>query len=91
MKKRNTPPAINERLTALRSLMVINRSRSWGWARTPMPTPITMVETKVHHTGAPNLGIDVHPRCPPFLRLSGTRLAMEVRASWPLITPPTTE
>ena len=27
---------------------VMNRTRSWGWARTPIPTPSTMVETTIH-------------------------------------------
>ena len=30
-------------------------------ARTPIPTPVTMVETKVHHQALPTVGIDVQP------------------------------
>jgi len=72
------PPTRTALLRALSSLTVINLTASCGWARTPIPTPRTSVETRFHQMFEPNAGIAVHPRCPCCARASGTSGAISV-------------
>ena len=43
-----TPPMPTARFSSRLLFTVMNRTTSCGWASTPMPTPMTMVETTIH-------------------------------------------
>jgi len=65
----NIPPTSTARFSSRPDLTVMKRTSNCGWAKTPMPTPITIVLKTIHQTlyvglPQPNSGVDVHPRCP---------------------------
>ena len=88
MARMNMPPMITPRLISLLDLTVMNLMTSWGIAKTPIPTPMTIVDIRVHHHGLPKAGIDVQPVCPWAARFCGTMEAMFVRAWWAALIPP---
>ncbi len=60
------PPTHTARFSSRSDFTVMKRTTSCGWARTPMPTPSTMVVTTIYQrlylaSPQPNSGIEVQP------------------------------